>query len=108
MSELSLADRLEAWSTTICLTVDKRNRLEWHELSPLGIDVSKAAAQLRAMEWVPAKDSPPAIHDGEEKQYWIWYQEESFATYLTFQGGLGWLGKDPDFYTTLPENPDVG
>lgn len=45
-----LAERLEAWSITIRLTVDNQNCLEWFELSPLGIDVSRASAQLRALE----------------------------------------------------------
>jgi len=44
---IELIQQLNAWSQTIILTVDNRNRLEW--LSPLGITVHKAAEALRTL-----------------------------------------------------------
>jgi len=46
---IELIQQLNGWSQTIMLTVDNRNRLEWEELSPLGIAVHKAAEALRTL-----------------------------------------------------------
>jgi len=45
----ALIRQLEGWSTTIRLTEDNHNRLEWQELAPLGICVVKAAEALRTL-----------------------------------------------------------
>jgi len=47
----------------------------------------------------------PSIDHGEEQIFEVWYESQELLTHLTYQGGLGWCGEDPDYWrsTTPPE-----
>ena len=54
--------------------------------------------------WREAEDAP-TVHDGEEQIFEVWYESAELLTHLTYQGGLGWCGKNPDNwrYSSPPE-----